>query len=120
MISVRENTPVPSYMPFPRFLMETPFFFLSAEAKLLYVLMLDRTSISRENGYFDRNGNVKIFFTVEEVRQKLHKGKNRSITVIRELENCGLITRIKRGQGRPAVITLNYPENVRFIKRESA
>ena len=118
MIAVKADTQTPSYMVFPRFLTEEPYFSLSAEAKLLYALMLDRTSISRENGYLEPDGSVRIYFTVEDVRQKLHKGKQRSIAALRELENCGLIKRRKRGQGRPAVITFNYPEGVRFIERK--
>ena len=118
MISVKANTPAPSYFPCPRFLMGEPFFLLSAEAKLLYVLMLDRASVSRENGYLEPDGSIRIYFTVEDVRQKLHKGKQRSVAVLRELEACGLIRRRKRGQGRPGVITLNYPDNVRFVERK--
>ena len=118
MIAIKTNTPTPSYLILPRFLTEEPYSALSAEAKLLYALMLDRASISKENGYFEPDGSVRIYFTVEDVRQKLHKGKQRSIAVLRELECSGLIHRRKRGQGRPAIITLNYPDNVRFIERK--
>ena len=118
MIAVKAATQTPSYLVFPRFLMEEPYFSLSAEAKLLYALMLDRVSVSRENGYLEPDGSVRIYFTVEDVQQKLHKGKQRSVAVLRELENSGLIRRRKRGQGRPAVITLNYPDSVRFVERK--
>ena len=91
---------------------------LSAEAKYLYTLMLDRASISRENGYLEPDGSIRIYFTVEDVRQKLHKGKQRSVAVLRELEVSGLIRRRKRGQGRPAIITLYYPDSVRFVERK--
>ena len=55
---------------------------------------------------------------MEDVRQKLHKGKQRSVAVLRELEVSGLIRRRKRGQGRPAIITLYYPDSVRFVERK--
>lgn len=84
----------------------------------LYTLMLDRASVSCENGYLEPDGSIRIYFTVEDVRQKLHKGKQRSVAVLRELEACGLIRRRKRGQGRQAVITLNYPDDVRFVERK--
>ena len=35
-----------------------------------------------------------------------------------DMESAGLINRRKRGQGRPAVITLNYPDGVRFVERK--
>ena len=88
MIAVKAATQTPSYLVFPRFLMEEPYFSLSAEAKLLYTLMLDRVSVSRENGYIEPDGSVRIYFTVEDVRQKLHKGKQRFIKqfFLRELK----------------------------------
>ena len=120
LIPVTMKSPLVSYMPFPRFLMEEPFFSLSAEAKLLYVLMLDRAGISRESNYLEPDGRVKIYFTVDEIQARLHKGRQRTITVIRELENSGLIIRRKRGQGRPAVITMNYPDSAKPIAKEPA
>ena len=118
MIAVKAETRTPSYLIFPRFLTEETYFSLSAEAKFLYALMLDRVSVSRENGYIEPDGHIRIYFTVEDVRQKLQKSKQRSIAVLRELESAGLINRRKRGQGRPAVITLNYPDGVRFVERK--
>lgn len=118
IVAVKAETPTPCYLVCPRFLTELPYAALSAEAKLLYTLMLDRASVSCENGYLEPDGSIRIYFTVEDVRQKLHKGKQRSVAVLRELEACGLIRRRKRGQGRPAVITLNYPDDVRFVERK--
>ena len=118
MIAVKAETPAPCYLICPRFLTEEPYASLSAEAKYLYTLMLDRASISRENGYLEPDGSIRIYFTVEDVRQKLHKGKQRSVAVLRELEASGLIRRRKRGQGRPAIITLYYPDSVRFVERK--
>ncbi len=118
MIAVKAETPAPCYLICPRFLTEEPYASLSAEAKYLYTLMLDRASISRENGYLEPDGSIRIYFTVEDVRQKLHKGKQRSVAVLRELEVSGLIRRRKRGQGRPAIITLYYPDSVRFVERK--
>ena len=116
MIAVKAETPAPCYLICPRFLTEEPYASLSAEAKFLYTLMLDRASISRENGYLEPDGIIRIYFT--DVRQKLHKGKQRSVAVLRELEVSGLIRRRKRGQGRPAIITLYYPDSVRFVERK--
>lgn len=40
---------------------------VSAEAKVLYGLLLDRMSLSCKNGWLDKEGRVYIIFTIEEV-----------------------------------------------------
>lgn len=44
---------------------------VSAEAKVLYGLLLDRMSLSCKNGWLDRAGRVYIIFTIEEVMTAL-------------------------------------------------
>ena len=44
---------------------------LSAEAKLLYGLMLDRMNLSAINGWCDKNGEVFIFYTIAETSEML-------------------------------------------------
>lgn len=39
---------------------------LSAEAKILYGLLLDRMSLSAKNGWLDQEGRVYIVYTVED------------------------------------------------------
>ena len=39
---------------------------ISAEAKILYGILLDRMSLSRKNGWLDEQGRVFIIFTLEE------------------------------------------------------
>ena len=53
---------------------------LSNDAKVLYALLFDRAGISRENGYIETDGTVRLYFI-----------------------------RRKQGLGRPAVITLKIP-----------
>ena len=40
---------------------------LSAEAKILYGLLLDRMSLSAKNGWLDQEGRVYIVYTVEDI-----------------------------------------------------
>ena len=44
------ETIVPSYLPYPRFLLKMD---LSQTAKLLYALLLDRSTLSQKNGWTD-------------------------------------------------------------------
>ena len=77
---------------------------LSAEAKILYGLMLDRTGLSTRNGWLDANGRVYIYFTLDDAIDMLGFGHNKVVRLFRELEEIGLIERKKQGQGRPARI----------------
>ena len=40
---------------------------LSTDAKLLYGMLLDRMSLSVKNGWYDEDGRVYIYYTVEEI-----------------------------------------------------
>ncbi len=44
---------------------------LSAEAKILYGLMLDRMALSQKNGWLDKYDRVYIIFTLEEIQEQI-------------------------------------------------
>ena len=57
-----------SFFRIPRLLFKDERFkTLSCEAKLLYGLMLDRLSLSRNNGWFDEQGRVYINYLLEHI-----------------------------------------------------
>lgn len=105
LMPYKEDSGVPPYLPFPRFLIPLD---LSNDAKVLYALLFDRASISRENGYIESDGRIRLYFTLEEAKEKLHRSRQVATRAFRELEHSGLIIRRKQGLGRPAVIMLNY------------
>ena len=77
---------------------------LSYSAKLLYAFLLDRTSLSRKNGWIDKDGHIYIYFTVEAVTELMGIGMNKAVKLFRELDSdhgCGLIIKKKQGQGKP-------------------
>ena len=113
------KSPTASYIPLPRFLLlDEELQDISNDAKVLYALLLDRASISRQNGYIDPDGTIRLYFTVEQVQKKLHRSRQSATRIFRELEYSGLIIRKKQGLGKPAVITLNYPADARLIMKE--
>ena len=113
------KSPAVSYIPLPRFLLlDEELQGISNDAKVLYALLLDRASISRQNGYIDPDGTIRLYFTVEQVQKKLHRSRQSATRIFRELEYSGLIIRKKQGLGKPAVITLNYPADARLIMKE--
>ena len=113
------KSPAASYIPLPRFLLQDEELQdISNDAKVLYALLLDRASISRQNGYIDPDGTIRLYFTAEQVQKKLHRSRQSATRIFRELEYSGLIIRKKQGLGKPAVITLNYPADARLIMKE--
>ena len=56
------------YFRIPRLLITSPRFkHLSTDAKLLYGMLLDRMSLSAKNNWYDEDGRVYIYYTVEEI-----------------------------------------------------
>ena len=90
----------------------------SATTPRCYALLLDRASISRQNGYVEPDGTIRLYFTLEQAQTKLHRSRQSATRIFRELEYSGLIIRKKQGLGKPALITLNYPSDAKLIAKE--
>ena len=115
---IMAQSPAASYVPLPRFLLQDEALRgISNDAKVLYAL-LDRASISRQNGYVEPDGTIRLYFTLEQARTKLHRSRQSATRIFRELEYSGLIVRRKQGLGKPALITLNYPSDAKLITKE--
>lgn len=74
---------------------------ITNDAKLLYALMLDRTSLSVKHSWYDREGRLFIYYTVKEIEGTLQCSHNKVLRMLDELENVRLIQRAKQGQGKP-------------------
>ena len=78
---------------------------ISTDAKLLYGLLLDRMGLSEQNGWYDENGRVYIYYTLREIQRNLNCGQDKAIKLLAELDQgCDLIDRVRQGQGRPTKI----------------
>lgn len=80
---------------------------ITVEAKVLYALMLDRLALSKKNNWIDQDGNVYIFFTMQEAMRLLNVGHEKAVKLFAMLDQekgVGLIRRKKLGQGKPAMI----------------
>ena len=70
------QSPAASYVPLPRFLLQDEALRdISNDAKVLYALLLDRASISRQNGYVEPDGTIRLYFTLEQAQTKLHRSR---------------------------------------------
>lgn len=99
-----------SFYRIPKLLFIDPrFSSLSAEAKTLYGILLDRMELSMKNGWLDKQKRVYLFFTVQEIQESLGCGKNKAIHLMKELEKMGLIERKRQGMGKPSFV---YVKNI--------
>ena len=86
------QSPAASYVPLPRFLLQDEALRdISNDAKVLYALLLDRASISRQNGYVEPDGTIRLYFTLEQAQTKLHRSRQSATRIFRELEYSGAI-----------------------------
>lgn len=80
---------------------------LSTNAKLLYGMMIDRMELSQKNGWLDREGRVYIYFTIDEVKDRLSCASEKAVKLFNELDSekgIGLIETVRQGLGKPNLI----------------
>ena len=65
-------------------------------------------SLSAKNGWYDEQGRVYIYYTLDEIQEDLNCGHDKATRMLVELDNgkngFGLIERVRQGQGRPTKI----------------
>lgn len=88
------TTPLPQYLPYPRFLLDTD---LSHTAKLLYTLLLDRATLSQKNNWMDERGFVYMIFLLSSLSDALRCSTMSIKRALRSLEDADLIER-RRGR----------------------
>ena len=84
------ETIIPPYLPYPRFLLKME---ISYTAKLLYALLLDRSTLSQKNGWTDDEGRVYIVYPIMEIAEILDKGRTTIQDALNELAAAGLMER---------------------------
>lgn len=103
-----QDTLLPPYMAFPRFLLDMEQ--LNETAKILYVLLLDRARLSQKNeGWADELGRAFIFFPIKDLAETMHKSEMSVKTALAVLEKTDLIFRKRQGPGLPNKIYVKVP-----------
>lgn len=95
------------FIQLPNSLFEGALAELSSEGKLLYSLLMNRRSLSEKNNLTDAQGRTIVYFTNQEVCEKLQCGHDKVTKLFRELERYDLISRRKQGLGKPDLIYVN-------------
>lgn len=96
-----------SYINIPRVLMtKTAYKELSADAKVMFGILLDRLALAVKYGWIDADGQAYIIYLQEELQRDMNMSKRKVIETLQELEQIGLIERIQRGARLADVIYL--------------
>ena len=103
------TTPLPQYLPYPRFLLDTN---LSHTAKLLYTLLLDRATLSQKNNWIDAQDRIYVVYPLSHLSKDLRCSISSVTRSFSELENAQLVERIRSGFSKPSHILLKVPHTV--------
>ena len=98
------DTPLPPSMPLPRAMLRLP---ISSTAKVMYARMLDIIYLS---GMEDANGILFIHFPIVKMAAALARSTMTVKRSLNELEDAGLILRVRQGLGKPNKIYILIPK----------
>ena len=101
-------------MPLPRFILRDEY---SINAKLLYALLLGRTQLSQKSGWVSEDGDVYVIYTIRQMANDLNRSERTVKAALAELENAGLIIRVRQGWNRANRIFLQLPDEVQLSSR---
>ena len=84
----------------PAFLFKNPEFKkkLSDGAKLLYCVMLNRSSLSALRGFKDCLGRTYIFYTIDDISEDIGCGTGKAVNMVSQLRKAGLIETVPHGR----------------------
>ena len=103
---ITAETKLPPYLPYPRFLLKMD---ISQTAKLLYALLLDRSTLSQKNGWQDDEGRIYVFYPVAEIAEILDKSTMTVQSALKELDMAGLLERERSGFSAPNRLYVKLP-----------
>ena len=90
-----------AFYQFPQWLLDKKYKGLSLRGKVMYMLVFDRRTLSVQNKWHDRNGDVFVYFTIEEFMDKLSCSRQSVINAKKELSDYGLIREDQQGVNKP-------------------
>ncbi len=104
---ITADTTMPRFLPYPYFLLKMD---LSYTARLLYALLLDRSTLSQKNGWQDSEGRTYIVYPVSEITETMDKGGTTIKSALNELDAAGLLVRERRGFSAPNRLYVKIPQ----------
>ena len=96
-----------SFYQFPQWLLKEPYKELGEKAKLVYMLIFDRKSLSEKNKWHDENGDIYVYFPIEEFIEVLSCSRQSVVNAKKELVKIGLIKEVRQGVNKPNRLYIN-------------
>ena len=90
-----------AFYQFPQWLLDEEYKNLSLRAKVMYMLIFDRRTLSIQNKWHDKNGDVFIYFTNQQFMELLNCNEKTVIKAKKELQDFGLIREERQGVNKP-------------------
>ena len=100
----------------PRFIVAGEY---SVNAKLLYGLLLSRTQLSQRSGWADENGSVSVYmiYPIRQMADDMNRSERTVKNALNELENAGLLLRVRQSWNRANRLFLQVPDEVQVSSR---
>ena len=86
---------------FPQWLLDEDYKDLGLRAKVMYMLIFDRRTLSIQNKWHDKNGDVFVYFTNQQFMDLLNCNEKTVIKAKKELQDFGLIKEERQGVNKP-------------------
>ena len=97
-----------AFYQFPQWLLkEEPYKNLGDKAKLMYMLLFDRRTLSIKNKWYDDNGQIYMYFTNKQLMDELSCSEPAIIKAKKELTKFGLLKEVRQGVNRPNRLYIN-------------
>ena len=89
---------------------------LGLDAKVIYSFLKDRMELSRKNNWCDKNGDIYLLFTQDEISRLLDVSLPTISRAMKSLKCYNLIDVVRQGLGKPNKIYINKICTTRQIK----
>lgn len=110
-VSARQVQSSERFYRVPKIFVESPLYKpMSADAKFTYAILKDRFELSLRNNWIDKNGDVYLIYTVDELQEILGYGNKKVIKLKKELQEYGLLEEVRQGLNQPNLLYLGNVE----------
>ncbi|MEK4984665.1 replication initiator protein A [Streptococcus sp. FSL L8-0526] len=97
-----------AFYQFPQWLLkEEHYKNLGDKAKLMYMLLFDRRTLSIKNKWYDDDGQIYMYFTNEQFMKELNCSEKTIIKAKKELSQIGLLKEVRQGINKPNRLYIN-------------
>jgi hypothetical protein len=90
---------------------------ISNTARIVYALLKDRMELSRQNGWHDDNGDIYLYFAIEEIGKLISTSRATVTKAMKELQKVELIKIVRQGLTKPNKIYISKLDEV-YIKKD--